>query len=285
MLNVYEFDTAGTQLARRRYPLEMQHSNHDFGFTAQHVIFYLSPLIMNFSRFWADGASVMESLSWEPERGSRMLIAPRGSCTDEPFTLRLGEGYCLHFINSYEANRKLIVDILELDEPVYAQYQPIPDLFVSVPRSRPVRYVIDLEKREITERRAMTYDLASDFAAINPCRLAGPNSDFWMLGMSKRGMPGRKFFDHLAHGSCDRGAVDDVYELPSGEYFGGEPAFVTNPDQPEEAAVIVEHLNARTDEAEFLLFDANAVRNGPIARLPLKHRIHPGFHSSFHAAD
>ena len=284
MLNVYEFKPSGDLLRRRRFPLEMQHSNHDFGITPQHAVFYLSPLAMDFDRFWKDKVSVMESLRWEPERGSRIFVAPRASKGGEGFAVAAGAAYCLHFINYYEEGRRLTVDILELDAPVYPEYQPIPDLFATVPRSRPVRYVIDLESRKIVERCAMSYDFAADFSSVNPVQLTHSYNDFWMLGISKRGGEGRKFFDELAHGTWGSGAVGDVYRAPEGEYLGGEPAFAGNPQRPEEGVVIVQHHSPARNEAEFLLFDAFAVASGPIARLPLRRRLHPFFHAGFFPA-
>ena len=108
--------------------------------------------------------------------------------------------------------------------------------------------------------------------------------DFWLLGISKCGIPGRKFFDQLGHGSWKNGDVDDLYQSLPGEYLAGEPAFAANPKEPGEGVVIVQHLNAKLDQSAILLFDASAVRRGPIARLPLRHKIHPGFHAGFYPA-
>ena len=105
-----------------------------------------------------------------------------------------------------------------------------------------------------------------------------------MLGISASGAAGRKFFDQLARGSWQAGSVSDVFQTPAGEYLAGEPVFVGNPAAREQGVVIVEHLNARNDEAAFLLFDAFDVKSGPVARLPLRQRIHPGFHASWSAA-
>jgi all-trans-8'-apo-beta-carotenal 15,15'-oxygenase len=282
MMNVYEFGRAGDLLRRRRFPLQLQHSNHDFSFTSQHVVFFLSPLVMNFERFWSDRVSVMDSLEWKPEKGSRIYVVPRASKTEEPFAVPAGEGYCLHLINCFEADGHLTVDILDLEAPVYPDYQPVPDMFPTAPRCRPTRYVIDLKTRKLLDRKAMAYDLCSDFPAIDNRRQAASYNDFWFLGITKTGGEGRKFFDQLAHGSWKDGAVNDTFEFAPGEYLGGEPVFVGNPKQPDEGVVIVEHLNTATDEAAFLIFDAYAVRKGPIARLPLRQRLHPGFHSSFY---
>ncbi|MGH9719606.1 MAG: carotenoid oxygenase family protein, partial [Bryobacteraceae bacterium] len=273
MLNVYEFDAHGRQIRRRRHPLEMPHSNHDFGLTARHVVFFLSPLLMDFGKFWS-GVSVMESLSWEPGKGSRILVTPRESKDETAFQVMAGSGYCLHLINCFEDGARLVIDILELESPVYPEYQPIPDLFATVAPCRPARYVIDLASRAIVERRAMQYDCAPDFPAIDT-RLAGlPYDEFWMLGISASGKPGRKFFDQLAHGSWTAGAVHDIYQAESGVYLAGEPIYAAG-------SVIVERIDAREGRSEFCIFDAAHVAKGPVARLPLRRMIHPGFHASF----
>jgi len=178
----------------------------------------------------------------------------------------------------------LTVDTLELEAPVYPEYQPIPDLFSTVSPGRPVRYRIDLDSRELVDRIPMDYDRTPDFPSIDPCRVARDYDDFWMLGISASGIPGRKFFDQLAHGSWREGGVRDIYQTPPGEYLAGEPVYAGNPTNPEEGVVIVEQLNAQSDQAAFAIFDALHVERGPIAWLPLRHRIHPGFHASFHRA-
>jgi len=281
MLNVYEFDVAGSLLRRRRYPVRYQHSIHDFGFTPRHVVFFLSPMLMKFERFWNEGASVMESLSWEPELGSRILIAARMGCEGEAFTVESGSGYCLHVINCFESDGRLTMDVLLLDSPVYPEYQPIPDMFTSAPRCRPTRYIIDLESRSLVETFAMDYGQCPDFPSIDVARAGREYNDFWMLGMSQRGKMGRKFFDQLAHGSWDSGGVTDIYRTPPGEYLCTEPTLICNPGNREEAVVITQLLKPRESATAIVIFDAFRVRSGPIASIPLRHPVHPGFHSSF----
>jgi carotenoid cleavage dioxygenase-like enzyme len=283
-LNIFEFDTAGNLQRRRRYPLRHPYSIHDFGFTPNRAVFFLSPFLMKFERFWNDGASIMESLSWEPERGSRIFIAPRLGCDSEPFTVETGGGYCLHVINCYETGDRLIVDLLLLDAPVYSQYQPVPDLFATTPRCRPVRYSIDLETRGITEISALDYSLAQDFPAIDTARAGRSYSGFWVLGMSQRVNPGRKFFDQLAHGSWEYG-VRDVYTAPRGEYLCAEPCFIANPTRPEEAVVICEMFRAPSKTMYLILFDAWNVHRGPVASIPLRRPVAPGYHTSFAPAE
>jgi len=284
MLNMYEFDPSGNLIRRRRHPLKYQHSNHDFAVSARYVAFFFSPLIMDFSKFWGENKSVMESLSWEPEKGSRILIIPRVSREEHAFEVEVGQGHVLHLINCFVREGRITVDALEFAAPVYPEYQTVPDLFSTVTPCRPVRYVIDIRARSLADRIPMAYDRSPDFPT--PFKHLGgkPYDDFWMLGISASGQPGRKFFDQLAHGSWERGAVDDVFQTSPGQYLGGEPLPVCNPAKPDEAVIISEFLDAEHDRSEILLFEATHVAKGPIARLGLRHKIHLGFHTSFQPA-
>ena len=83
----------------------------------------------------ANGETVMEALSWEPERGSQLLLVERET-GQAVATVPLGERYCLHLVNAFEAEGRLVVDVVELDRPIYDQYQTLPNLFTDVARPR-----------------------------------------------------------------------------------------------------------------------------------------------------
>ncbi len=281
MLNVYEFDDKGEMLRRRRHPLKYQHSLHDMGFTPNYVAFYLSPLIMDFNRFVNEGVSVMESLSWEPEKGSTILVAQRSAKTEAAFRVEVEPGYCLHVINCHEEGRKFYMDVFEMERPIYGEYQPIPDLFGTAPACRPVRYIIDLDTKALVGRIAMEYDKSPDFPAVDSHRAGTELNDFWALGIGEFHASGRKFFDELIHGSWKSNSIADVYRVPREQYLGGEPVSVFNPANKDEAVIICEHFLPAEGRVEFLIFDAFNISKGPIAKLPLKHMIHAGFHTTF----
>jgi all-trans-8'-apo-beta-carotenal 15,15'-oxygenase len=279
-LTIYEFDAHGHLLHRGRHVLDMAHSNHDFGLSSRHVVFFLNPLMIDVARLLS-GTSLIDAFSWKPETRARIFIAPRGGGKDAAFSIEVSAGCCLHQINTFEDGDELVVDVLEMDAPIYPQYQPIPDLFSSAPLGRPVRYRVDLRSRTVIGRTAMPYDRTPDFPSVDP-RLSGARYDeFWMLGISAAGTPGRKFFDQIVRASWREQDVVDTHQLAPGHYFGGEPIVMFNPEDDQDAVVIVQHLDAEACTAAFELYDAFALLRGPVARLPLRHRIHPGFHASF----
>ena len=155
-------------------------------------------------------------------------------------------------------------------------------LFEDVAEGRPVRLVVDLARGTLVERREITYRRAPDFAAIDPRRAGRPYEDFWMLGISATGRPGRKFFDQLVHARWN-GPLD-VWQAPPGLYPAGEPAFAGNPDEPGFGAVICPLFDAgrgSRGETDFAVFDANQVARGPVAVLRPGGALHLAFHGVF----
>jgi all-trans-8'-apo-beta-carotenal 15,15'-oxygenase len=282
-LHVYEFDAGGRLGSRRRVALDAPCSVHDFAITPRYAVFYVSPYLLDVGALLGAGQTTMESLRWRPELGSRIVVVGRDRGT-VALDVRVGQGYCLHLINAFERGEDglLTVDLIEYDRPLYDQYQTIPDLFVDVGPGHPVRFTLDLEGRRPPERRALDYSRAPDFPSIDPGSVGRPYSHFWMLGISRAGQPGRKFFDQLIHCDWRDGAVE-VYQATAGHYLGGEPVLIPASPGGDAAAgvVICQDFDAARRESAFAVFDASRVSRGPLARLRLPRPIPFGFHASF----
>jgi all-trans-8'-apo-beta-carotenal 15,15'-oxygenase len=284
ILHLYRFDAAGDLVYRRRHDLDLPRSVHDFGLAGRHAVVYLSPYLLDMEAFVAGGRTVLDCLSWQPEHGSKLLVARRDD-GEAVATVDLGERYCLHLVNAFEdADGRLVVDVIELEEPVYPDYLGLPDLFVDVAPGRPVRRLIDLAAGRVVEERSLDYERACDFPSVHPASPQHAYDDFWLLGITATGRPGRKFFDELVHLRWSAGGVAGAWRAPAGIYLGGEPVVAADASDPGRAVVIVQELDAANDRAAFLLFDAFAVERGPVARLPLVESLPPLFHACFDPA-
>ena len=161
-LNLYRFHKESGLVYRKRLRLDYACSIHDFSLSESYAVFYLSPYILSMESFARQGRTLMDSLSWEPERGSRLLIASRET-GEQVATIPIGGRSCLHLINSFEEENRLTVDVLELDQPIYDQYQQVPDLFTDVCEIQPVRFVIDVKNSELIKTEQIHYHRAPDF--------------------------------------------------------------------------------------------------------------------------
>jgi all-trans-8'-apo-beta-carotenal 15,15'-oxygenase len=267
---------------RKAVPLEDPCSVHDFAISKNYAIFYLSPYFLDASRLQEE-QTVMDGLRWCPDRGSRLLVLSRA--TGEVFaSIPLENRYCLHLINAFEKEDRLVVDILEFDEPLYSHYQPVPDLFHNVSPGGPVRFVVDLTTRELATRIALDYSKAPDFPAIDPACAMRPYGEFWMLGISTASNCGRKFFDQLVHLNWDDIASRDIYQSPSMKYLAGEPAFMGDPKSAQ-GVLLCQEFDASSKKSSFLLFDARKVSSGPITRIVTDQFQHLGFHAVFRPSE
>jgi|SRR5882724_117129 len=276
-LYFYCFGPAGLRY-RKAVPLEYSCSVHDFSLSRKYAVFYLSPYLLDATELPQEGCTVMDSLQWQPERGSRILVLERGT-GEVAASIPVGSRYCLHLINSWDDGHQLAVDLLEFDEPLYAHYQPVPDLFQKVSPGDPVRLTLDLKSREIVDRVELRYSKSPDFPAIDPHLAMHSCDEFWMLGISAAGNDGRKFFDQLVHAGWSGGTMD-IYQSAPGCYLGGEPVYVGDPGSAE-AVVICQEFDAVARKSSFLVFEAGSVAKGPVTRLPVEQVIYLGFHAAF----
>jgi all-trans-8'-apo-beta-carotenal 15,15'-oxygenase len=277
-LYFYSFGPEGLRY-RKPIPLDYPCSVHDFSVSRHYAVFYLSPYLLDVTGLLKNECTVMDSLSWEPERGSRLVVLSRRT-GELVASAPIGNRYCLHLINSFDEGDRLTVDILEFDEPLYGHYHPVPELFQKVSQGGPVRFVFNLQSRELTERITLNYSKAPDFPALDPHYSMLPCNEFWMLGIAATGSRGRKFFDQLVHAHWDKPEVTDIYQSPPLRYLGGEPAFAGAPDS-NEGVVICQEFDAVEQKSYFLVFEAAKVSKGPITRIALDHVLYLGFHASF----
>ncbi len=282
-LNLYRFDAAGALRSRRRVPLPYAASVHDFCVSTRHLVFYISPYVLDVRALAEEGRTLLESLSWQPELGSRLLVVDRES-GEAVATIPLGGRYCLHTINASESPampERLTVDLIELDRPIYDEYQEMPNLFTTVGEGRPVRLQVDLRRGSLVGRQEIDYPFAPDFPAIDLHRAERPCDDFWMIGMSTTGRPGRKFFDQVVHGDWSHPERLDVWQAPPGQYLAGEPLMAADPASERGGALLCPLFDAERRASRVLLFDAERVAAGPLAVLPLAAPVPPSFHASF----
>lgn len=279
-LNIYKFERDGRLAMRARHRLPASHSMHDFGLSENYVVFYLSPYYLDLDSFLKQGRSLMASMRWCPADGSRLLVASRDSgaivCS-----ISIGNRFCLHLTNCFEQDGHLVVDLIELDRPVYDQYAPLPHLFRTAPRGGPVRFTLDLEKNELANRLALPYDCCPDFPAVDTRQCGRAADHFWMLGISAVPEDGRKFFDELVHLNWMLPECRDIYRAPAFTYLCGEPAFVANPESDADGIIVIQMFDACSIETSFAIFRAFDIAAGPIARIYLDRPVPLGFHTTF----
>ena len=278
-LHVYRFDARAQLIYRKRHRLDYPCSVHDFSLSRHFAVWHLSPYILQMERMRAEGQTLMDALQWQPERGASLFLVARDS-GEAVASIPIDVGYSLHLINCFETEGKLMVDVMEYDQPLYDQYQIVPDLFHDVREARPTRFVIDLATHALVEKRSLAPLLSPDFPSLDPRCMTRPYDEFWMLGMGAPRQPGRKFFNQLLHINWSEEQTR-VYQAPVNCYLGGEPVYIGSPQEPGRGVVMCQFFDAERMRSAFVMFDAHDIGSGPVAMLGLREPIPLLFHATF----
>lgn len=278
-ISLFRFEADGRLAYRRRLPLPYPSSIHDFALSPGYAVVYVSPYLLDMNALMQKGATLMDALTWQPERGSHLLVASRETGALIA-SIPVGHRYCLHLINAFERSGHLVVDLVEYERPLYSEYQVVPDLFTDTFRGHPVRLVVDPTAGAILDRVNIAYSCSPDFPAHDVELTGQPYRYFWMLGISAAGRPGRKFFDQLVRIDWNTERID-IYQAPPAHYLGGEPLFVPDPGARDAGVVVCQSFDAARSASSFVIFDAFRLASGPVATMHLSEPMSLLFHSAF----
>jgi carotenoid cleavage dioxygenase-like enzyme len=276
LLNVFRFDRAGHQVFRVRVPLPYCSTIHDFALARTCAAFYITPYLLDIGRLRA-GGTVFESLTWQPQHGSRVLIVSRDT-GEVVCSVPVGREYCLHTINCFEEAGALALDVIEMRRPVYGNYT-LPRLFEDPIHARPVRLVIDTKQGRLLSRDELRGGCAPEFPVTDPADATSRYTEFWTLGMSAGERRGTKFFNQLLRFDWGAPAWCDTYTAPDGIFLGSEPLFVR--DDADCCWLVCQTFDARLSRGGFAVFAAGDVARGPVARLWLDTPTPMAFHGIF----
>jgi carotenoid cleavage dioxygenase-like enzyme len=263
----------GTVTRFERFEAPYSSMVHDFAVTERHVVFPILPLHGSQAR----AQEGRMPYAWEPALGAHIgIIRPdRGIASLRWF--RAETGYVFHVLNAWDEGSRIIVDVMQYDEPPLF---PRADGRTSDPaaaRARLVRWTLDP-------------DAGSD--AFKQTRLDGMSGEFPRLDERRAGRPNR--YGAFAGESRDDGGLDSIvwldlvsgqraaYTLPAGDAVS-EPVFVQRGRVAPEGdgwllAVVWRGAEKRSD---LIVLDTGGVEKGPVGTVRLPHRVPFGFHGNW----
>ncbi len=270
-------------------PLPGPRLPHDMAFTTRFAI------IGDFPLFWdpARLAQGVHRASYHPELGSRFGLVPRDGASDAQPGIRwftFAPTYVLHFTNAYEEGDWVIVE-------GYHQAHPVPErapddtpitvfmksLDMNAMTARHHRWKMNLATGETREEQLD--DECSEFPTIHDA-FAGRRHRYVYAAL---GEPGMFLFRGFVKTDTRTGAKT-TFELPKG-VFASEAAFCprlrgsgASPDEEadeDDGYLITFTIDVNADASECLLFDAQELDRGPVARIRLPMRISSGTHATW----
>lgn len=249
---------------------------HDFLVTENYFIYVLHPCEFSPWGFLLGTRSVIDSLDWRPEKGSRIVLLPRSG--GEPIHAEASGTFMWHGLNAYERGQEIIADLVTYDHP---------DHFIGdhEPRFRAMmdgrlgrgeepgkvrRYVINTRTGHLREE--VLHAGNHEFPFVDP-RVVGRKHRVGYYACSGPGVlqTGVKRMDMVS-------GAEQVFDFGEGTYVG-EPVFAARPGgDVDEGVLIAQCLDGASRRTFFALFNARSVGDGPLARVWLDHALPISFH-------
>jgi carotenoid cleavage dioxygenase len=263
-------------------PLPGPRLPHDMTFTENYSILNDCPL------FWKEDLIErgIYATQFHRDMPTRLGVIPRYGTEKDIKWFECDATYVLHWINAYEEGDEIVVD-------GYFQFDPSPgvapdatleqrmfrflDLFAL--QSRPYRWRLNMKTGTVKE--GPLSDTITEFGMINALT-AGKKYEWVYSTIPAVGWFG---FEGIIKHNVVTG-TEENYRLPDGVY-ASETVFAPRPSprSEDDGYLLTFTMDVINDSSECLIFDAQNVNDGPVARIQLPERICSGTHATWAAAN
>ncbi len=263
-------------------PLPGPRLPHDMAFTTNYAILNDCPMFWDPDLLTRD----VHAVRYFPDLPTRFAIIPRRGTAVDVRWFEAAPTYVLHWINAFEDGDDVVLDGYFQDQPSPASRQGDGAFehlfrFVALDRmeTRPHRWRFNMRTGAVTEHHLD--DRIQEFGMINN-RVAGLP---YRYSYAVTGKPGWFLFNGLVKFDAAAGRVIDEYKFDNGVFASEAPFAPRTGSTSEDDGYLVTFItDTNRDCSECLIFDAQALSAGPVARVALPERICSGTHSWFEPA-
>jgi carotenoid cleavage dioxygenase len=214
---------------------------------------------------------------------SRIGVLPRYGTNADVRWFEVDPFFMYHTIAAWDEGDEVVLIGCQIPEPTTGDGAPsglavVPS--IANLRLEPYLYEwrLDLATGRARERRLD--DRLTEFPRINDDHLAGPAR----FSYNPTVRPGTEtlLFDGLVTYDLTNGTTIADYRYPAG-WFGGETTFApaTHATAEDDGYVLTFVAEEATGASELYVWDARAVGDGPVARLPIPQRVPTGYHTQW----
>ncbi|PMS38132.1 all-trans-8'-apo-beta-carotenal 15,15'-oxygenase [Trinickia symbiotica] len=262
---------------------------HDFFWADPYAVFHLQPAMLSPLPMLIGTRTFAESLEWRPEEGSMLFVVDTTGARP-PLVLDIPASWMWHALNAHVAGNTIVADFVGYDTP---------DHFLGPDASfRAIMQGREGVAKSPGTLRRMTIDLAARRARVETI-LAG-RYEFPFVPQRRVGQPYRYgyvsssrvsdqgwFHDGISRIDVTSGK-EQAFHFGSG-YYVGEPVFAPDPaargdGEHDTGWLLAEVLEGASGTSFIAVFDANALADGPLAKVRLHHALPFSFHGWWDAA-
>ncbi len=252
---------------------------HSFGMSRRYFIIAEFPLVVQSIKLLLRLRPFIENFKWKGSRGTRFFIIDRESGRLKA-TCRTDAFFSFHHVNAFEEGDELTVDLATYEDAGIIDHYYHNRLALTdeeIPFGRMERFVFDLEKKEVVDRRLLS-EACIELPHIDYARYHGRSDYRYVYGCGIDPERRNEFYNQLVKIDIRTG-TQAVWRAPG--YYPGEPVFVPRPDRrtEDDGVLLSVVLDGHQGRSFLLVLDAQTMKERARAMLP--HAILFGYHGAF----
>mmetsp|Transcript_22987 Transcript_22987/g.54558 ORF Transcript_22987/g.54558 Transcript_22987/m.54558 type:complete len:311 (-) Transcript_22987:1541-2473(-) len=273
--------------------------SHDCAITKDYFVFLQAPVKFDPVPFLLGKKGPAQCIdNDETIQNSSLILIPRGKEKGEPIIIKCSKMFTFHLSNSYQDDKtnELVVDMILADSMFMAETTtsdyPTQPIWETFDFDNGLKYElrrvrVDLKAKKFHSMKSMTDGIANvEFPVVNPA-VVGQEYQYAYVSASNTVIR-NGVVQGLAKVDVQKGQVIDQWR-PLNHEFLGEVSFYPRPTQAEKqhpreedyGYLITYLFNGKLKSSELVIFDAQNIGSGPIARTPLKYMMNYNLHGVF----
>ena len=277
-LTIYCIDKDGSLQRSTTLCVDDLPNLHDFAITDRHLVFPLSPILVNNDRLMS-GVSFAQSCEWRPRLGTRVLVVSKADWATRLYELPAS---CIfHIANAWEDSSGVIrFQMMAAADPMsfLAGFSTMLGTYRHRRGALMTQVILDPHG---TATQTINEAIEGEFPIVDPIDVGRKNTEVLCLGRSSARSADVPGYDEVVLFNVETG-VDQRFTYGH-DYLAEEHLFVPNSSNPKNAAdwVVGTALDMRSKRTIVSVFRAQRIADGPIARAVLPVAFPLGLHGCY----
>ncbi|MDZ8241621.1 MAG: carotenoid oxygenase family protein [Nostoc sp. ChiQUE01a] len=280
-LNLYKSDASGKIIQKSAFKLDRYSIIHDFVLTQRYLVFFMPPIRMKMLPFLLGLTTFSDSLSWEPQLATQVLIFDRENLS----LVSRGETdpwFNWHFGNGYENQDGSVI----LDMVRYSDFQQSNEYLRefatgethTVPRGTLWQVHLNPQTAKVTATHKVI-NRVCEFPVVPRLQVGQPWRYTYVALLPKRMNPGQEWLSAIARFDYK---TETLTEVDLGEnIYTSEPIHAQDSQNAERGWVLIVVYDGNSDKSEVWIFDSDRLDAEPVCKLGLPSVIPHSFHGTW----
>ena len=261
----HRFDAEGRLAQSEEIPVGGPTMIHDFGATRTRVVFMDLPIVFDMNLAMSGGMPYR----WSDAYPARLGVMPRDGGAADLVWFDIPACYVFHPLNAFDDGEAVVLDV--------ARYEKMWVKGFDVP-AHLHRFRLDLQTG--VAKGETLNDLPIEFPRVADAKAGLKNRYGYAAATHDGDDAGFNLGTRIFKFDLDRGGVETA-EFGRGR-FPGEAVFAAAGGAAEDDGWLMTYIyDAARNTSEFVVLDARAPAQGPVARVPLPQRVPFGFHGAW----